>query len=190
MPYYFSHVFGPDFPILTIRRGPPAKFRGHAPRHDRTDPHVLVPHVLHHRFGETRQSELRSVISSSTGKCVCASHATYIDDVPTAAGSKPEQSFTAALEHAVQIRLQRPLPLIERKFANVAKYPNAGVVDQNIERAEFGVDEPEQLGNLFMTPNIGSFAPDFTGSFRRKLGDGAIDAFLPLTANCHRSAFQ
>jgi hypothetical protein len=72
----------------------------------------------------------------------------------------------------------------------VAKYSDAGVVDQNIEGAELGVDEPEQLGNLFMTPNIGSFAPDFTGGFRRQLGDSAIDRFLPLTANCHRCAFQ
>ena len=63
----------------------------------------------------------------------------------------------------------------------MAKYSDAGVVDQNIERAELGVDEPEQLGNLFMALNIGSFALDFTGSLRRQLRDRAIDGFLPLT---------
>jgi hypothetical protein len=41
-----------------------------------------------------------------------------------------------------------------------------------------------------MTPNIGSFPLDFTGSFRRQLGHGTIDGFLPLTAYCHRRALQ
>jgi len=120
-------VFGPNFPIRTISGGPPAKFRGDASRHDSADPHVLAPHVLHHRFRKTRQTKLRSVISSSTGKCIRASHATYIDDVAIPISSKPEQSFTAAIERPVQIRFQRVLPLIERKFANVAKFSDAGV---------------------------------------------------------------
>ncbi len=77
-----------------------------------------------------------------------------------------------------------------KAFANVAKYSDARVVDQHIECAEFGVDEAEQLGNLFMVSNIGSFPLDFTGCFRRQLGDRTIDAFLALTTNCHGGAFE
>src|SRR5580704_4801081 len=162
--YYLGNVFGPDLPICTVHRVA-AKTRGHASRHDGTDPHVFAPHVLHHRFRETRQTKLRSVISSSTGECIRTSEATYIDDVTTASSSKPEQSFTAAVERAVQICLHRALPLIERKFADVAKYSDAGVVDQHVQPAQLGVDELEQFGNLRIVPNIGSFPLDFTGSF-------------------------
>src|SRR6266566_1150377 len=67
--YYFGNVFGPDLPICTIP-WVPTEFRGHASRHDVTDPHVLAPQILHHRFRETRQTKLGSVISSSAGECM------------------------------------------------------------------------------------------------------------------------
>jgi hypothetical protein len=80
------------------------------------------------------------------------------------------------------------LPLIKRKFTRVPKYSNAGIVDQHVESAEFGIDEAEQFGNLIMLPNIGNFPFDFTGRFHGKLGDGAIHRFLTLPAHRHGSA--
>jgi len=71
----------------------------------------------------------------------------------------------------------------------MAKDPDTGVVDQNIERTEFGIDEPEQLANFFLVLNIGSFALDFTGCFCRQLRHGSIHAFLPLTTYRNDSAF-
>ena len=70
------------------------------------------------------------------------------------------------------------------------KYSNAGIVDENIKPAKLGVDEPEQLGDIFMVSNIGNFPLDFTGSFRSQLSDSAIDAVLAPAADCHRRAFQ
>src|SRR6185369_7749153 len=111
--YYFGNVFGPDLPIRTIL-WVPTEFRGYATRHDVTHPHVLTPHVLHHRFGETRQAKLRSVISSPTSECMSTCQTTYIDDVPCTFCFKPEQRFTAAVKSPEQIRFYRSLPLLHR----------------------------------------------------------------------------
>src|SRR5262249_37125347 len=116
--------------------------------------------------------------------------ATYIDDESSTLGSEPEQSFTAAIKRAVKICFDDVLPLIDAEFADRAKDADVGIVDQHIGRAELGVDEPEQLANIFMIFNIGSFALDFTDGFcRREFGDGLIDGFLALAANHHIGAF-
>src|SRR6185503_5302680 len=88
--YYFGNVLRPNFPICTFHLVT-AKSRGNASRHDSTNPHILTPHILHHRVSETRQPKFRSVISSSSGKCMGTCQATYIDDVTSAFSSKPEQ---------------------------------------------------------------------------------------------------
>src|SRR5689334_6251006 len=165
------------------------EFGGYATRHDVTDPHVLAPDILHHCFRKTRQSKLGCVIGCSPGECVCTGHATYIDDVTSVLGSKPEQSFTTAIEGSVQIRLHRSLPLFNRKFTHTLKDTDAGIVDQHIERAELGIDEAEQLSHLLIASNIGCFPSDFTGGFGGELCHRTIDIFLPLTTYRNGRAF-
>jgi hypothetical protein len=52
-----------------------------------------------------------------------------------------------------------------------------------------GVHEPEQLCNLFMISNIGSFALDFTARFCVQLLNSPRDGRFIPPANGHRRAF-
>src|ERR1035438_3525746 len=190
--YNLCNILGPDLPIqiVTTTIILPAKTSSNATWHHRTDPHVLASYVLHHGFGESGQAKLRSVICRTPGERIRSRQAVYIDDVTPASSNESEQSFTTAVKCAAEIRINSRLPVFQRKIGDGTEDANTGVINEYVQPAEADVDKPEQVANLFMTLNIGSFPGDFTAGFRSQFPHRGIDRLLFPAANRHHCPFR
>src|SRR5438874_937282 len=114
------------------------------PRIDRRQPDRAAEQVLAERVGEAAHGELRGDVDGGVLVCLAPRDRAEIDDV--AAVADVRQAEARHPDQAVDVRLEhRLLILLASLPKRVAAKAEAGVVDEDVESAEFadgGLDEP------------------------------------------------
>ena len=156
----------------------------HASRHDATDPDVVVTVVEHHGFAEAVESELGCVVARAAAKGVLPREAGNIDDKAAAAPGEAFQRLVRAVERAIQIEIDIAVPLLRRHLRHLVEDPFAGVVDENIEPAEFPVHGLEEFADLLNPGDIRGMTGD--PPQRLHLADRPLDRFAAAPADGDR----
>src|ERR1700733_7828136 len=107
--------------------------------HNVSHSHVVIAMIQHHCLAQAVQSELGSVVSRSTRKCVLSCQATYIDDVAAATILQTPQRLARAIKRARQICFNALLPIFHCEFRCPLHYAHACIVHQNVGTARFSV---------------------------------------------------
>ena len=73
-------IFRSEFPIRSCARRIPREFGGDASGHDITDAYAIVADIVHERFTEAVEPELRRIVGRAASKRVGPGEARNIDD--------------------------------------------------------------------------------------------------------------
>src|SRR5208283_3866788 len=92
------------------------------------------------------------------------------------------------VESPREVGVYDTMPIFEGEIGGRFEDSDAGVVDEDVERAEGFVDEAEQLRHLLTIRHIGSLADDFTFCLRRNFVYRTVYIVLLTAADCDGSA--
>src|SRR5262249_50275132 len=105
----FGNVFGRGLP--TCGGSVPRELGRDTARHDVAGADIVVAQVLHHRFAETIQAELRSVVSGRTRKCIDAGQAADVENIAASALLHSRHGGANAIECTGQIGADYGVPV-------------------------------------------------------------------------------
>jgi len=140
--------------------------------------------VQHHGFAESVESEFGCVVARAAAERVLPREARNVHDEPAAALGEPFQRLPGTVERPVQIEIDIAVPLLRRHLGHLAEDPFPGVVDQNVQPAEFPVHSLEQLADPLYLGDVRGIPGD--PPQRLHLADRPLHRFNPPPADSHR----
>src|SRR4051812_347672 len=139
------NVLGGQLPVSLAAAPAVAEPGRHRSRHHVADADVVVANFLHQRFAERVQARLGRAVRRAAGERVLAGQAADVDDPAAAAAAHLGNRGARAVEDAAQVRVDHLAPVLDAHVAGVGEAADAGVVDQDVDRAEAldrGAHEP------------------------------------------------
>jgi hypothetical protein len=144
-------------------------------QHRGADLRVLRRELLRERLGEAEDAVLREHVGAEAGRRHEARHGGGVDDVPAVlVGLEDREEVVDAVDHAPQVHVDDPLPVVEREVGDVADRADAGVVGDDVRGAEALDDLSGQRGDAVRLRDIALDArrPELRG---RRLQGAVLD---------------
>ncbi len=188
MQHGFREVLGGDLPFRA-GHSVAAKLGLDTAGHNRADPDVVVPQVLHDSFGETDQAEFGRIVGGPAWEGILARQAADVDDEPASALFHQGDRLTRTVEGATQIRVDDLPPLRRVHLGYRRKSPDAGIVDKEVESAERLLDEGKETLDLLQTADVAG-APDDLALRRHVFYRPLNVPLLPAADCCGRAGVE
>jgi len=141
-------------PTLFVAGRIAAKFCVHRSGHNVADLDVVVTHFLHQGFAKAVESKLRGIVSGHLRMRIHSGQRRDVDDVTAAASLHLRDRFMATMENAKYIRLQHRAKILRCSVLDLLESADSGVVDQNVEPAEFFDRVIDQRSNLVVVSHV------------------------------------
>ena len=140
--------------LLQLVRKPVGQLGIDVAGRNRVDAHAPASELLCEGVRETDDAGLGGRVVRLPRIPVDPDDTRHVDDRPAPPLEHPARHRAARVEDAAQVRLDHPVPVLVAHADDECVPCDAGVVDENVDRAELALDTLDEGGDLRILPDV------------------------------------